>query len=158
MDEQRGIVWLCAAHRREADSDDDAYAYFLALHDAGNLLPDDDDRLRDRAEAAVRLQHVLTTHLLDLVDQAFSETGVEHRGELADWLPCRLLVLEGEGVEEVWCALSVRGTDGAFVPEPMRDLLFVALERHIEPTELEARNDWPSGDVEWFEVVVLGLR
>ena len=56
VDDSDEIVWLCSAHRREDDSDEDAYAYFAQLHAAGALLPDDDDRLRDRAEGALRLQ------------------------------------------------------------------------------------------------------
>src|SRR5919108_972390 len=38
-----GRFWLCAAAQRAAGSADDAYEHFLALHDAGQLLPDDDD-------------------------------------------------------------------------------------------------------------------
>src|SRR6266511_2229691 len=64
VDEPNDIVWLCAAHRRQQDSDDDAYAYFADLHESGDLLPNDDDRLRDRAEAAIRLQRGLTADLL----------------------------------------------------------------------------------------------
>lgn len=54
-DEARVIVWLCAAHRREAGSEDDAYVYFASLHASDELLPDGDDRLRDKAVAAIRL-------------------------------------------------------------------------------------------------------
>ena len=35
IDEGNGIVWLCAVHRREQDSDDDAYAWFADLHAKG---------------------------------------------------------------------------------------------------------------------------
>ena len=84
--------------------------------------------------------------------------GSEHHADLGDWLPCRVLVIEGEGVEEIWCALCVRGTDGVGVPEPLRDVLFARLEEHLAPVLFEPRNDWPTGEVEWFEVVVLGLR
>ena len=55
VDEEHCIVWLCAVHRREEGSDDDAYAWFADLGAAGRLLPCDDDRLRDRAEAVIRL-------------------------------------------------------------------------------------------------------
>jgi mRNA-degrading endonuclease RelE of RelBE toxin-antitoxin system len=36
VDEGNGIVWLCAVHRREQDSDDDAYAWFADLHAKGS--------------------------------------------------------------------------------------------------------------------------
>ena len=55
-DEGHGIVWLCAVRRREEGSDDDAFAWFADLHTrGGQLLPSEDDRLRDLAEAAIRL-------------------------------------------------------------------------------------------------------
>ncbi len=52
--DEDGVVWLCAVRRREEGSDDDAFAWFAELHQDGRLLPTDDDRLRDRAEEAVR--------------------------------------------------------------------------------------------------------
>lgn len=157
-DEARVIVWLCGAHGREAGSDDDAYVYFADLHASGALLPDDDDLLRDKAEAALRLYRGLRSELLALLDVAISEKGTEKRANLGEWLPCRILVRDDDGVEEIWCALSARGSDGGFVKEELRDLLFAALEAHVAPALFETRNDWPTGDVEWFEVVRLGMR
>ena len=151
-------MWLCAAHRREQDSDDDAYVYFKSLHESGELLPNDDDALRDRAEAAIRLQRGLTADLLELLEVALGDKEREHQGDLGGWLPCRIVVMQSPGVEEIWCGLSVRGTDGSFIPERVRDVLFASLEQHVAPAVFEVRNDWPSGDVEWYEVVVLGLR
>jgi hypothetical protein len=72
VDEVHGIVWLCGVHRREKGSEDDAYAWFARLHAAGELLPSDDDRLRDRAEAVIRLQRGLTAELLQLVEGALA--------------------------------------------------------------------------------------
>ena len=37
-------------------------------------------------------------------------------------------------------------------------LLFAALEGHLSPAVFEARGDWPTGDVGWFEAVRLGMR
>jgi len=158
VDDERSIVWLCAARRREQDSDDDAYAYFAELHAAAALLPDADDRLRDRAEAAVRLQRGLNAHLLDVVDSALAQKSVEQRVDLGGWLPCRVLVVGGVDLQEVWCALSVRAVDDSHISEALRDVLFAALENHIAPAVSEPRADWPVGEVEWFEVVRLSLR
>jgi hypothetical protein len=134
------------------------FVYFAELHASDNLLPGEDDDLRDRAEAAIRLQRGLTADLLELLNHALATPGVEHRHDLGDWLPCRILVQEEKGIQEIWCALSIRGTDGAFIAETVRDLLFVALEAHVAPALFEPRNDWPTGDVDWFEVVRLGMR
>ena len=54
--------------------------------------------------------------------------------------------------------MSVRAVDGNFIRPNLRDLLFAALEERMAPAVFEARNDWPTGDVEWYEAVRLGLR
>ena len=50
------------------------------------------------------------------------------------------------------------GVDGHFIRESIRDLLFAELERYVEPAIFEARNDWPTGELQWSEAVRLGLR
>lgn len=137
VDEEHDIVWLCAARRREEGSEEDAYRYFQHLNELGNLLPTDDDYLRDRAEAAIRLQRGLTVELLELVDQALATAGNEYRQDLGGWLPCRVLVVESGGVQEIWCALGTRAIDGSGVKPQLRDLLFAALERHVAPALFE---------------------
>jgi hypothetical protein len=49
-------------------------------------------------------------------------------------------------------------SDGQVVREDLRDFLFVALEEYLAAVESESRHDWPTGPVEWFEVVRLGIR
>ncbi|MGH3222755.1 MAG: hypothetical protein ACRDPY_29350 [Streptosporangiaceae bacterium] len=158
VDEEHGIVWLCAVQRREQDSDDDAYVWFANLHRNGRLLPSGDDRLRDRAEAVLRLQRGLTAELLQLVDDALSRKGAELAADLGGYLPCRVLALDGAGVQEIWCALSSRATDGTHVRDQLRDILFAALERRFPEALFEVRSDWPTGRTGWWEVVRLGLR
>ncbi len=157
-DEKNGIVWLCAVHRRAEGSDDDAYAWFADLHTAGRLLPSDDDRLRDRAEAVIRLQRGLTSELLQLADQALQRAGTELGSDLGRYLPCRVLALRSGGLEEIWCALSVRPADGAHVSDRLRDILFAALEEHFPDAVFEVRSDWPTGLTGWWETVRMGLR
>lgn len=156
--DEDGVVWLCAVRRREEGSDDDAFAWFTDLHRAGRLLPTEDDRLRDQAEEVLRAFRRLRDNLFRLVDEARERPGTEHRSDLDGWLPCRALVQRNEGVEEIWCAISVRTVDGRHIRHEIRDLLFAALEDHLTPAVFEARNDWPAGDVEWYEAVRLGMR
>jgi hypothetical protein len=121
-------------------------------------LPGDDDFLRDRAEAVTRLQRRLRDALVALFDAAATDPGVEHRADLGGWIPARVLVLEGRGLQEIWCALDIRGLDGTFVPERLLDLLFVALEEHMGAAAFEVRGDWPTEKLEWAEVVRYGIR
>jgi hypothetical protein len=158
VDERHDVVWLCAVHRREEGSYQDAYAWFAMLHRAGELLPSDDDRLRDRAEAVIRLQRGLTSELLRFVDDVTMRTGAELRTDLGHYLPCRALVVISGDVEEIWCALSVLDVHGGHVSERLRDILFAALEAHFPDAVFEVRADWPTGSVEWWETVRLGLR
>jgi hypothetical protein len=153
-----GVVWLCAVRRREEGSDDDAFKWFLELHRAGRLLPTGDDRLRDKAEEALRSFRRLSGAFFDLVEGARHNPGTESDADLDGWLPGRALAYRSEEVEEIWCAISVRAVDGNFIRAEVRDLLFAALEERLAPAVFEARGDWPTGDVGWFETVRLGLR
>lgn len=157
--DQEEVVWLCAVRRREEGSDDDAFEWFAELHTAGRLLPSDDDRLRDRAEEVIRLHRRLTSELFELIDHALKNKGTECAANLDEWLPGRALVLGGDDdIEEIWCGLSIRTTDGVFIRPELRDVLFASLEARLSPTVFEAREDWPTGEVPWFESVRLGLR
>ena len=122
------------------------------------MLPSQDDRLRDRAEAVIRLQRGLAAGLLQLVAEALSRRGTELAADLGGYLPCRVLVLDSGGVEEIWCALSSRAADGTHVRDRLRDILFAALEDRFPDAVFEVRGDWPAGQVGWWEVVRLGLR
>jgi hypothetical protein len=128
------------------------------LHRVGRLLPTDDDRLRDEAEEALRSFRRLSGAFFDLVEGARHDPGTDCDADLDGWLPGRALVYRSEEVEEIWCAISVRAVDGSFIRAEVRDLLFVALEERLAPAVFEARDDWPTGDVGWFETVRLGLR
>ena len=158
VDEEHGIVWLCAVQRREEGSEDDAFARFADLHAKGQLLPSEDDRLRDAAEAAIRLHRALTAELLQLVADALSHPGTETEADLGEYLPCRVLVQGGGGVDEIWCALSSRTRDGNHILDRLRDLLFAELENHFPDAIFEVRSDWPTGQLEWWEAVRMGLR
>lgn len=158
VDDEHGIVWLCAVHRREESSEDDAYAWFADLHARGQLVPSEDDRLRDRAEAAIRLHRGLTAGLLQLVEDALAHHGAETAADLGGYVPCRVLVQGGESLEEIWCALSSRASDGEHVPDRLRDILFAELENHFPDAVFEVRGDWPTGKLQWWEVIRMGLR
>jgi len=158
VDEEHGIVWLCAARRREEGSDDDAFAWFADLHTRGALLPSRDDRLRDLAEVTIRLYRGLTADLLHLADDALSQQGTELTAELGGYIPCRVLVQSAGGVTEIWCALSRQARDGRHIRDQVRDILFARLENHFPDAIFEVRSDWPASRLEWWEVVRMGLR
>ena len=47
-----GVVWLCAVRRREDGFDAAAFEWHAQLHASDQLLPTDDDHLRDLSRAA----------------------------------------------------------------------------------------------------------
>lgn len=152
------IVWLCAVERREDGSDDDAFVYFGELHTRGRLLPNDDDRLRDESEVALRRYRELEAELFQLADDALEQCGSEVSTDLAGLLPCRVLAIDAGGITEVWCGISIKATSNEIIKAQVRDLLFAALEKRLELVAVEVRLDWPIGEVPWFESVRLGLR
>ncbi len=95
---------------------------------------------------------------MQLADHALLQAGTELESELGRYLPCRILVLRSGGLEEIWCALSVRAADGTHVDDSLRDVLFAALEEHFTDAVFEVRSDWPKGLVGWWEAVRMGLR
>lgn len=158
VDEEPAIVWLCAARGRQEGSDEDAFRWFAELHAADQLLPAESDRLRDRAEAAIRLERGLTYELLALLDAARGTPGEVAGSDLGGWVPARVLVRPSEGMEAVWCGLSVRSADGALTPVPLRDVLFARLESALEPVESEPQADWLGEVLPWTEVVRFYVR
>lgn len=55
-------------------------------------------------------------------------------------------------------AVATQATDGRFVEERLRDVLFGLVLEAAEAELLEPRADWPSGELSWFEVARPGLR
>jgi hypothetical protein len=68
--EQRRF-WLCVGAQHEEGSADDAYEMFAALHQAGRLLPDNDDQLRDALERNVRIVESATDTIASVLTEAF---------------------------------------------------------------------------------------
>lgn len=156
LETDAGRFWLCAGAQREEGSGDDAYEHFVALHDAGQLLPDDDDRLRDGLERDARIIDAAAAAIPDALAKALGkpERDVTIRfGELVD---ARLYATAAG--DEVWVAIATQAADGRFVDERLRDVLFRLVFDAAGADLWEPRADWPSGELAWFEVARLGLR
>jgi len=154
LEAEAARFWLCAGAQREEGSGEDAYEIFAALHRAGRLLPDDDDRLRDELERNARIIDDAADLIPSVLADAFNHRDVTACfGGLVD---ARLHVtVPGE---EVWVAIATQATDGRFVEERLRDVLFGLVLDAAEAELWEPRADWPSGELAWFEVARLGLR
>jgi hypothetical protein len=153
-----GRFWLCAAAQRAEGSADDAYEHFIALHDTGRLLPDDDDRLRDALEHNARIIDAAAAVIPEALADALGRRGrgVALRfGELVD---ARLHATAAG--DEIWVAIATQAAGGRLVDERRRDVLFrlVFDEADAEAELWEPRADWPSSELAWFEVARLGLR
>jgi hypothetical protein len=153
--EQRRF-WLCAGAQREEGSAEDAYEMFAALHQAGRLLPDDDDELRDALERNVRIIDDATDSIASVLTEAFDHRGRDITLVLGGLIGARLHVTPRG--EEVWVAISTQAADGRFVEERLRDVLFGLVLDVTEAELWEPRADWPGGELAWFEVARLGLR
>jgi hypothetical protein len=156
LEDEAARFWLLAGAQRAAGSHSDAYEVFVALHEAGELLPNDDDRLRDVVERDARVLAAARTEAPAALGAAAAapETDLVMRfGELVD---ARLFLSAAE--DEVWVAIATRAADGAFVANRLRELLFAIVFEAAGAEVWEPRLDWPSGPLEWFEVARLGLR
>jgi len=148
--------WLCAAAQREARATDDAFEYFAALHAAGRLLPDDDDRLRDALERNARIIDDAATTLPAAVANALARPERDVLIRFDDLVDARLYATAAG--DEIWVAIATQAADGRFVDERLRDVLFRLAFDSAEAELSEPRADWPSGEMAWFEVARLGLR
>jgi hypothetical protein len=151
-----GRFWLCAGAQREEGSGEDAYERFAALHRAGWLLPDDDDRLRDELERNARIIDPAAGSIASVLTDAFAQTDHDVTTCFGGLVDARLHVTAPG--EEVWVAIATQATDGRFVDERLRDVLFGLALEATEAVLWEPRADWPSCELEWFEVARLGLR
>lgn len=86
VDEAPGgdIFWLLGVAEREDGSADDAFEVFQALHAKDELLPSDDDRLRDRAEGAIRFSEAVTQDAPNCISRARDQAGSELAWSLGD--------------------------------------------------------------------------
>lgn len=156
LETDAGRFWLCAAALREAGSADDAYEVFAALHDAGRLLPDDDDRLRDALERNARVIDAAASEIPSTLTEASAHRGRDVAVRLGELVDARLHV--SPAGDEVWVAIATQAADGRFVEERLRDVLFRLVFDVARAEVSEPRADWPSGSLAWFEVARLGLR
>jgi hypothetical protein len=135
----------CLRHRR-------AGTYEARLLDAVHIGRDSSASLRQQSSGC---SGPSWPGLLQLVTDALSRRGEELMADLGGYLPCRVLVLDSGGVEEIWCALSSRAADGTHARDRLRDVLFAALEDRFPDAVFEVRGDWPTGQFGWWEVVRL---
>jgi hypothetical protein len=148
--------WLCAGAPREEGSGDDAYELFAALHRAGRLLPDADDRLRDALERNARIIDDATHSIPKALNEALARRGRDLAVRFGGDVDVRLHVTSGG--DEIWVAIATQAADGRFVDDRLRDVLFRLVLDAARAELWEPRADWPSGELAWFEVARLGLR
>jgi hypothetical protein len=156
LEQDAARFWLLAGSQRESGSRDDAYQLFAGLHEAGRLLPDEDDRLRDVLERDARVIAATRTEAPLALEAASAAPERDVAVRLAGLVEARLFV--SAAGDEVWVAIATRAADGIFVADGLRDLLFAIVFDVAGAEVWETRSDWPSGPLEWFEVARLGLR
>lgn len=148
--------WLCAGALREDGSGEDAYEIFAGLHQAERLLPAEDDRLRDELERNARIIDAAAGEIPSILASAFGQRDRDITARFGGLIEARLHVTTAG--EEVWVAIATQATDGRFVDERLRDVLFGLVLEAAEAALWEPRADWPSDELAWFETARLGLR
>jgi len=147
--------WVLGGAFREEGDDDDAYEYFKGLHDAGKLLPTDDDDLRDRAERASRLLREAQQTASETIGQARAQMGTNVEVVLDGRVDLRL---HAPSPDELWIAISIKTRTGEFIDEKVRDTLFAVFLEAARAVDVEERRDWPNeGLLPWFEVARVAL-
>jgi hypothetical protein len=143
LEEDAARFWLLAGALRAAGSRQDAYAAFVALHEAGELLPSEDDQLRDVLERDAR---VLAAARADAAPALVAAAAAPDRDlaiRFRELVDARLLV--SAAGDEVWVAIATCAADGAFVADGLRELLFAIVFEAAGAEVSEPRPDWPSG-------------
>lgn len=143
LEEDAARFWLLAGAQRAAGSKDDAYEVFVALHEAGQLLPTADDRQRDAFERDARVLAAAEVEAQRGFEAAVAMPGTDVMIRFAELIDARLL-LSAAG-DEVWVAIAARTADGGFVTEALRELLFAIVFDASGAEVWESRPDWPSG-------------
>jgi hypothetical protein len=159
--DDQDVLWLLAVESRKEGSIDDAYEYFVGLHQKDRLLPDQQDTLRLRAEETAQLLIRLENEIISLCTEVTfnleSGNSFEIAQNLAGLLPVRIRALPGD-IQEIWLAISRHDTNGAYFPNRLRDLLFAATERELQPEEWEWTNRFGQAELPGHEIGKLYLR
>jgi hypothetical protein len=153
FEEERGILWICAADER----DDETYDYFVGLHNDGELLPGSEDSTREQVEAAGRFARAVQNELPGFLQIARDEPGREHRLTLSAGGEIRLFVSSSGGFDEIWVAMPNLKAPAGLTPQ-MRGLILAKLQLELPDAEWEERYDWPAGGLLDYEIAYLGVR
>jgi hypothetical protein len=153
---RRGPLLALRWRATGGSSADDAYEHFVALHDGGRLLPDDDDRVRDALERNARIIDAAAAVIPEALADALARRGRDVALRFGELVDARLHATAAG--DEIWVAIATQAADDRFVDERLRDVLFRVVFDAAEAELWEPRADWPSGELAWFEVARLGLR
>jgi hypothetical protein len=149
---------LLGVAEKEEGSPDDAFEVFQALHVAGELLPGDDDRLRDRAEGAIRFSESVKRDAPKCIAKAREHEGQELRWLLGGRVDVVVLLRRTGGWEELWVAVPDRDRHGDTLSFKQRDVVFAAFLVALGDADWEQRWDWPTRVLARHEIARLYLR
>ena len=156
LETDEGRFWLCAGAQTAGRVRGGRLRALIALHTAGRLLPDDDDRLRDALERNARIIDAAAAAIPQALGDALARRRRDVRLRFGSLVDARLHATAAG--DEIWVAIATQAADGRFVDERLRDVLFRLVFDAAEAELWEPRADWPSGELAWFEVARLGLR
>ncbi|MGB0093092.1 MAG: hypothetical protein WBP81_11250 [Solirubrobacteraceae bacterium] len=120
LEEDAARFWLLAAAQRAAGSRQDAYEVFVALHEAGQLLPTDDDQLRDVFERDARVLAAARAEAASALEAAAAARESDVMIRFGEFVGCCCR----RAATRFGSRLPHGPAEGAFVAEGLRELLF----------------------------------
>ena len=158
LESSSGVLWICACGIRAEGQHNDIYEHVRRLHQAGALLPTDDDRRRDHSEDATRLLRRLRDQARSCLADAERFPGEERNYRLDERIEITLYVDQPGEFDEIWLSISLRTEGGTFLGDRLKQMVFAVFEEAARETEWEERRDWPPRELEWWEIARLGVR
>jgi len=152
LDGSTGIVWVCAVDERDEETSD----HVGGLHAADQLLPGEDDALRERVEVAARFVVAIREGVPRSLDEARAYPKRDTMRTLPGGQTLRFCLRPGDE-EEFWIAMPTLGAPGGLTP-PMRAAVVAAAQERLGDAEWEQRFDWLTGDLPDHEIAVLRVR
>lgn len=152
LDEERDLFWVCGVDERN----DDTYNWILDLYENGELLPNEEDALREAVEVEAHFLSFVRREVPLWLGRARAASGRPHGLVTPSGAEMVLYIDRSSEVEEIWVAMPTMDARAGLLPK-MRGFVLTVLEVSLPEAIWEQRPDWPTGALPHYEIAYLGL-